>query len=153
MIDFNEYNPDGGISDELLAAYLDGNTTPAETSWIESALRWDDSLAETLEIASDSQVAEEAGFTDAWQHAETDAWEQRMGWDAFSMADSSADVFTLPVDDGKDDWGNDSSLDWAASNPFSDSDDTDLSSENWGDHWQNDGLDNMEQTDTDYDNY
>lgn len=152
MIDFNEYNPDGGISDELLAAYLDGNTTPDETSWIESTLQWDNSLAEALEIASDSQVAEEADFTDAWQHAETDAWEQRMERDAFSMADSSADVFTLPnVDDN--DWGNDSSPDWVASNPFSDSDEGGSFGGDWGDGWQNDGLDNMEQTDTDYDNY
>lgn len=151
MIDFNEYNPDGSISDELLAAYLDGNTTPAETSWIESTLQWDDSLAETLEIASDSQVAEEADFTDAWQHAETDAWGQRMEWEPFSMVDSFADVFTLPdVDDN--DWGNDSSPDWVASNPFSDSDEGGSFGGDWGDSWQNDGLDNMEQTDTDYDN-
>lgn len=148
MIDFNEYNPDGGISDELLAAYLDGNTTPAETSWIESALQWDDSLAETLEIASDSQVAEGADFADIWQRAESDAWGQEMGWDAFPMADSSVDAFTQPdVDDN--DWGNDSSPDWVASSPFPDSDEV---GGDWGDGWQNDSTDNIEQTDTDYDN-
>lgn len=102
MIDFNEYNPDGGISDELLAAYLDGNTTPAETSWIESALQWDDSLAETLEIASDSRVAEEPGFVDAWQRAEADAWGQRMEWEPLSVGDSSTDSFKVPDTDDND---------------------------------------------------
>lgn len=152
MIDFNEYNPDGGISDELLAAYLDGNTTPAETSWIESALQWDDSLAETLEIASDSRVAEEPGFVDAWQRAEADAWGQRMEWEPLSVGDSSTDAFKAPdVDDN--DWSNDSSLDWVASSPFPDSDETDAFGGDWEAGWQNDGMDDMEQTDTDYDNY
>jgi len=39
------------ISDELLAAYLDGNTSKEETEQILQALKYDDSLRETLDIA------------------------------------------------------------------------------------------------------
>ena len=39
------------ISDELLAAYLDGNTSKEETEQILQALKSDDSLRETLDIA------------------------------------------------------------------------------------------------------
>lgn len=38
------------ISDELLAAYLEGNTTQAETLKVLGALKHDKKLRETLEI-------------------------------------------------------------------------------------------------------
>lgn len=43
-----------GISDELLAAYIDGNTTDSENALIESTLNDDSILSEACEIASDS---------------------------------------------------------------------------------------------------
>lgn len=42
-----------GISDELLAAYIDGNTTASENQLIESSLDKDSMLSETYEIAHD----------------------------------------------------------------------------------------------------
>ena len=43
-----------GISDELLAAYIDGNTTESENQLIESSLNGNSILAEAYEIANDS---------------------------------------------------------------------------------------------------
>lgn len=43
-----------GISDELLAAYIDGNTTESENALIENALNDDSMLSEACEIVSDS---------------------------------------------------------------------------------------------------
>ena len=42
-----------GISDELLAAYIDGNTTESENALIESNLNDDSMLAEAYKIAND----------------------------------------------------------------------------------------------------
>lgn len=57
MIDFDILDNvffDNGISDELLAAYIDGNTTKSENVLIENALNGDSMLSEVCEIASDS---------------------------------------------------------------------------------------------------
>lgn len=57
MIDFDILDNDfldNGISDELLAAYIDGNTTKSENALIENALNGDSMLSEVCEIASDS---------------------------------------------------------------------------------------------------
>lgn len=58
MKDFNDIlNSDflnSGISDELLAAYIDGKTTESENALIENALNRDSMLSEAYEIASDS---------------------------------------------------------------------------------------------------
>lgn len=53
MKDFNDIL-NSGISDELLAAYIDGNTTGSENALIENALNGDSMLSEAYEIASDS---------------------------------------------------------------------------------------------------
>lgn len=53
MKDFNDLLS-SGISDELLAAYIDGNTTESEKVLIENALNDDSMLSEACEIASDS---------------------------------------------------------------------------------------------------
>lgn len=53
MKDFNDLL-NSGISDELLAAYIDGNTTESENQLIESALNGDSMLSEAYEIANDS---------------------------------------------------------------------------------------------------
>lgn len=53
MKDFNDFL-NSGISDELLAAYIDGNTTENENALIENALNDDSRLSEACEIVSDS---------------------------------------------------------------------------------------------------
>ncbi len=53
MKDFNDLL-NSGISDELLAAYIDGNTTESENQLIESSLNGDSMLSEAYEIANDS---------------------------------------------------------------------------------------------------
>ena len=44
---------------ELLAAYLDGNTTPAETRKIDAAIRSNKRLRATVELFNDVRVFEE----------------------------------------------------------------------------------------------
>ena len=41
------------ISDELLAAYLDGNTTMEETKQVLEAIQVDENLKEVIDIATD----------------------------------------------------------------------------------------------------
>ena len=53
MKDFNDLL-NSGISDELLAAYIDGNTTESENQLIENTLNGDSMLSEAYEIANDS---------------------------------------------------------------------------------------------------
>lgn len=57
MKDFVDFL-DNDISDELLAAYIDGNTTESEKQLIESSLNGDSMLSEAYEIASDSAYFE-----------------------------------------------------------------------------------------------
>lgn len=52
MKDYNDLL-NSGISDELLAAYIDGNTTENENALIENALNDDSMLSEACEIAND----------------------------------------------------------------------------------------------------
>lgn len=52
MKDFNDFL-NSGISDELLAAYIDGNTTESENQLIENSLNGDSMLSEAYEIAND----------------------------------------------------------------------------------------------------
>ena len=51
MIDFNNFNEN--ISDEMLAAYIDGNATSAESAIVEFSSFFSDSLSEIMEIAKD----------------------------------------------------------------------------------------------------
>lgn len=50
MVDFS----DSDISDEMLAADIDGNTTPDEHSFIEAHIGDDSMLYETIEMVNDS---------------------------------------------------------------------------------------------------
>lgn len=52
MKDFNDLL-NRSISDEQLAAYIDGNTTASENALIENALNADSMLSEAYEIAND----------------------------------------------------------------------------------------------------
>ena len=51
MIDFLKFNDD--ISDEMLAAYIDGNATEEESSRIRVALSSDETLLEATEVVND----------------------------------------------------------------------------------------------------
>ena len=51
------------ISDELLAAYLDGNTNEEETSRVLHALQSDEVLRETLDIATSIEEEDSSLFT------------------------------------------------------------------------------------------
>lgn len=53
MNDYNELVK-SGISDELLAAYIDGNTTESENQLIENSLKGDSILSDAYDIAHDS---------------------------------------------------------------------------------------------------
>lgn len=52
MIDFNDYN--NNISDEMLAAYIDGNATENEKSLIENSMPDNSMLSEAVDIANDT---------------------------------------------------------------------------------------------------
>ena len=51
MIDFLKYNDN--ISDEMLAAYIDGNATEEENSLIEDSISSDEMLSEAIDIIND----------------------------------------------------------------------------------------------------
>lgn len=52
MIDFNDFNEN--ITDEMLAAYIDGNATESEKSLIENSIPDDSMLSEAVDIANDA---------------------------------------------------------------------------------------------------
>ena len=54
------------ISDELLAAYLEGNTSEEETRWILQALKTDESLNGDLSAFSDYGLAYEDPLGNGW---------------------------------------------------------------------------------------
>ena len=45
---------DNNITDEMLAAYIDGNATPMESALISDTMMHDDILAEAIDIVNDS---------------------------------------------------------------------------------------------------
>lgn len=49
MMDWND-----NITDEMLAAYIDGNATPMEEALIVDSMKCDDLLAEAIDIVNDS---------------------------------------------------------------------------------------------------
>lgn len=51
MIDFKDFNEN--ISDEMLAAYIDGNATSEETGAIQSQINSDDLLSEVVEVSAE----------------------------------------------------------------------------------------------------
>lgn len=54
MIDFNKFSKD--ISDEMLAAYIDGNSTEEEKTLIENSIQEDSILSEAVDIANDTKM-------------------------------------------------------------------------------------------------
>lgn len=65
MIDFLKFNDD--ISDEMLAAYIDGNATIEETELIESSLKMDSLISETIDISNDYSIIENIDALDLYE--------------------------------------------------------------------------------------
>ena len=57
MIDFLKF--DDAISDEMLAAYIDGNATEEESTLIQNVLSSDDMLSEVADVVSDIKSYED----------------------------------------------------------------------------------------------
>ena len=74
MMDWND-----NITDEMLAAYIDGNATPMEAALIADSMQQDDLLAEAIDIVNDSM---------------------NMGNDLLS----STDLFSNSMNNGFEDW-------------------------------------------------
>ena len=51
MMDWNDNN----ITDEMLAAYIEGNATPMESALISDTMMHDDMLAEAIDVVIDSR--------------------------------------------------------------------------------------------------
>ena len=64
MIDF--MNLEENVSDEMLAAYIDGNATPEESSTIQNALSNDELLAEAIDVVNDTMY-----FSNSVEETET----------------------------------------------------------------------------------
>lgn len=64
MIDFLKFNDN--ITDEMLAAYIDGNATEEENSLIENSISSDEMLSEVVDVVNDINLFEnensELGF-------------------------------------------------------------------------------------------
>lgn len=63
MIDFKDFNEN--ISDEMLAAYIEGNATPTESLLIESSLESNSTLSAILDVAQDA-IEFEGGRSMDW---------------------------------------------------------------------------------------
>lgn len=73
MIDFLKQNDD--ITDEMLAAYIDGNATEYEKLLIDQSLTDNELLSETIDIVNDSIFADENLLLDKFGvNQESDNW-------------------------------------------------------------------------------
>ena len=91
MKDFYDFL-NSGISDELLAAYIDGNTTETENQLIENSLNGDSILSEAYEIAHDG-VSFESNFDWDLHKGDFGFWELGLP-PAFSESDLITPDFT-----------------------------------------------------------
>lgn len=85
MMDWNDNN----ITDEMLAAYIDGNATPMESALISDTMMHDDMLAEAIDIVNDSMSmnTDLLGNTDLFSTGLNNGledWFPTNGTDAFS---------------------------------------------------------------------
>lgn len=99
MIDFNDFAY--CISDEMLAAYIDGNATESEKSLIENSISDNFMLSETVDVANDAMLF---GSDFDWDLHRGDYGFWELGLppliteaDLFVVADSIDDIST-PVD-------------------------------------------------------
>lgn len=85
MIDFKDFNEN--ISDEMLAAYIDGNATSEEIGTIQSRINSDDLLSEVVEVSSEG-----LNYLSS-PHEEKNRWNNLLGID---------DDFQISIDDDFD---------------------------------------------------
>jgi len=88
MMDWNDNN----ITDEMLAAYIEGNATPMESTLISDTMMQDDMLAEAIDIVNDSLS---------------------MGNDLFG----NNDLFSSGISNGFEDWFPNNGIDSLSSMP------------------------------------
>lgn len=109
MMDWNDNN----ITDEMLAAYIDGNATPMESALISDRMMHDDMLAEAIDIVNDSMSMNNdlLGNTNLFStglNSGLEDWFPTNGTDAFS---TMPDVFNaLDGNDGLSPLSNDNDL-------------------------------------------
>lgn len=113
MIDFNDFAY--CISDEMLAAYIDGNATESEKSLIENSISDNFMLSETVDVANDAMLF---GSDFDWDLHRGDYGFWELGLPpVLSEADYMvADVYDTPLNIGGEDLSDINNLD------FSDSD-------------------------------
>ena len=108
MIDWND-----NISDEMLAAYLDGNATQMEAALIADSMRQDDLLSEAIDIVSDTMNMDNdlLSSTDLFSNSMNNGfedWFPSIGMEPFS---TMPDLFnTLAGNDGLQPLSNDNDL-------------------------------------------
>ncbi|MBQ8360454.1 MAG: hypothetical protein IJX44_00725 [Bacteroidaceae bacterium] len=89
MIEWNDE-----ISDEMLAAYIDGNATAEEAFRIESTIASDGTLQECLDIANDSiSINQNSDCMDVWQ-GDYGFWEMGIP-PIFSIEESDNSAFNM----------------------------------------------------------
>ena len=87
MIDWNDY-----ISDEMLAAYLDGNANMEECSLIQSQIGSDSMLSEVIDIVNDIN---HLGLTMGNDNLIMNSMDANMDWDS-GMDIISSPLHTIP---------------------------------------------------------
>lgn len=109
MMDWNDNN----ITDEMLAAYIDGNATPMESALISDTMMHDDMLAEAIDIVNDSMsmnndLLDNTDLFSTGMNSGLEDWFPTNGTDAFS---TMPDVFNaLDGNDGLPPLSNDDDL-------------------------------------------
>lgn len=151
MIDFNDFLNsnflDSGISDELLAAYIDGNTTESENALIENSLNGNSMLSEACEIANDS-VSFGSNFDWELHKGDYGFWELGLPpavteADLMTAADTSYDNITNEGADFSPNLDTFNSLDDGIT-PFDTPTSDDLMNTDISDDW--DGADDLDDT-------
>ena len=109
MMDWNDNN----ITDEMLAAYIDGNATPMEAALIADSMQQDDLLAEAIDIVNDSMnigndlLSSNGLFSNSMNNGFED-WFPSTGMDPFS---TMPDMFNpLDGNDGLPPLSNDNDI-------------------------------------------
>ena len=88
MIDYMDF--DNSISDEMLAAYIDGNVTEQEAILIEDTLSGNDSLMETIDIVNDAIKIDDYMMTNSLDWTQT--------WMQHFLNQNAADILMPPYD-------------------------------------------------------
>ena len=99
MMDWNDNN----ITDEMLAAYIDGNATPIESALISDTMMHDDMLAEAIDIVNDTMNMDTdlLGNTDLFSTGMNSSFEDWFPTNGTGSFSTMPDVFnSLEGNDG-----------------------------------------------------